>query len=121
MWISLASYCLVYNNQLETEGLAAARQAVVLAPEDPTALDLLGQILVELGDNYSADRFFWRAIQSNPGYAPVYLHRGVMYLNIGDREKAYEALHRVLDLAADQLEGQQAQRLLGKYNLTAQP
>jgi FimV-like protein len=44
-----------------------------------------------------------------------------MYLNIGDREKAYEALHRVLDLAADQLEGQQAQRLLGKYNLTAQP
>jgi tetratricopeptide (TPR) repeat protein len=81
----------------------------------------LGQILVELGDYYSADRFFWRAIQSNPDYAPVYLHRGVMYLDEGDRENAYQSLRRVLDLAAVQPEGQQAQRLLDKYFFTAQP
>jgi len=121
MWRSLASYCLVYNTQLDSQGLAAARKAVALAPEDPVGLDLLGQILVELGDYYSADRFFWRAIQSNPDYAPVYLHRGVMYLDEGDRERAYQSLRRVLDLAAVKPEGQQAQRLLDKFFFTAQP
>jgi tetratricopeptide (TPR) repeat protein len=115
LWRALASFCLVYNDQLDSLGLPAARKAVVLAPNDAQSLDLLGQILVEQGDYYSADRFFWRALQNNPDNGAIYLHRGVMYLDQGDTEMAYQSLHRAVDLAGTQPEGQQAQRLLAKY------
>ena len=115
LWRALASFCLVYNDQLAGVGLPAAREAVVLAPDDAESLDLLGEILVEMGDYYSADRFFWRALQNDPNNGAIYLHRGVMYLDLGDNAMAYQSLRRAVDLAGGKPEGQQAQRLLSRF------
>lgn len=115
LWRALANYCLAYNTQIDTIGLPAARQAVVLAPDDPTGLDLLGQAMVKMGDYSSADRFFFRAIQNNPDFSLAYLHQGMMYLDQGLNDKAYQALRRVVTLVPNQPEGQQAQRLLARF------
>ncbi len=115
LWRALANYCLVFNTQIDTIGLPAARQAVVLAPNDPAGLDLLGQAMVKLGDYSSAERFFFRAVQNNPAFSLAYLHQGMMYLDQGLNDKAYLSLRHVVELAADQPEGQQAQRLLARF------
>lgn len=111
-WRTAAEYALRYNVDVRELVLPAARQAVLLAPEDPAALDTLGQVFFRLGDPLSARRFFLRALQQDSGYAPAYLHMALYELVAGDPRRAGERLELVLQLAPGSPAADQAERLL---------
>ncbi len=111
----LAAFSLEHNYQLTQTGLPAARRALLLSPNDPASLDTLGQVLLELGDIAGAKRFFERALLQQADYAPALLHLGLIYLDEGNREAAYEMLQKALALAPGSSTADQAQRLLDNY------
>ena len=112
IWRSAAEFAVRYNIDVRELALPAARQAVLLAPDDPAALDTLGQVFFKLGDPLSARRFFLRTLQNDPGYAPGHLHLGLVLLYDGDITAARERFQLVQRLAPDSPAGQQAARLL---------
>jgi tetratricopeptide (TPR) repeat protein len=111
----LAAFSLAHNYQVSQVGLPAARKALLLSPNDPASLDMLGQVLLELGDSTSAKRFLERAVLQQPRYAPAHLHLGLIYVIEGNRQAAYEKFNHVLSLAPGTTAADQAQRLLDNY------
>jgi tetratricopeptide (TPR) repeat protein len=115
-WRELASFCVNFEVQVSEVGLPAARQAVALAGDDASNLDVLGQALAGVQDLESAQRFYQRAIQQDSQYAPAYLHLGLVYLTQGEQEQAVELLKEAVRLAPAQPAGEQAQRILERYS-----
>jgi len=111
----LAAFSLAHNYQVSQVGLPAARRALLLSPNDPASQDMLGQVLLELGDSASAKRFFEQAILLQPEYAPALLHLGLIYITEENRTAAYEKFTQVLSLAPGTTAADQAQRLLDNY------
>jgi tetratricopeptide (TPR) repeat protein len=95
----LANFSIRYGVRLRELALPAARQAVLLRPDDPASLDLMGHIYLLLDDPISARRFLLRALQADSGFPPARLHLGFLYLMEGDRQAAREELHLALSLA----------------------
>jgi len=114
-WKTLASFSIQNNFEIRETGLAAARQAVLLDPQDPDGLDLLGLVYFGLEDDTSAERFFLRALDIDPNHAGAHLHIGSYYLQEGKQEAAYQHLRLASNLQPEQVAGQQAQRLLNRY------
>jgi tetratricopeptide (TPR) repeat protein len=115
-WIILAQFSLAKNMDIRGIALPAARQAVILSPNEPVALDLLGWTMVSLEDLQEGERFTLRALQENPDYAPANLHLAQIYLQIGKSAQAYPYLRKALDLSTEQPEVQQmALRLMRQY------
>jgi tetratricopeptide (TPR) repeat protein len=115
-WRALASFSI--DNQVEVRevGLPAARQAIILNPEDVTSLDVMGQVFTLLNDSISAERFLYRALQQDPGYAPARLHLGFIYLIGGNNTQAREQLSLAHSLAKPGTSTSvQASRLLQTY------
>jgi tetratricopeptide (TPR) repeat protein len=111
-WRTAAEYALRYNVDVRELVLPAARQAVLLAPRDPAALDTLGQVYFRMGDPLTARRFFRRALEQDAGYAPAHLHMALYELVAGDPGAARERLELVLELAPGSPAAEQAERLL---------
>ncbi len=115
-WRALALFCLRYNMDMQGVGIAAARQAVYLAPNQAAALDVMGQSLMALDDLDDAERFLLRALEQDEKYSPALLHLGQLYLEKNDRELAYlyllQAAHHT---ETDAVSAGQAQRLLDQY------
>ena len=112
---ALVDFLLHHQMDLRESALPVARQAVLLAPNDPAALDLLGETLFLLGDYHTARRFVERALQIDTAYAPALMHLGVISIFQGESSKARQLLTQARDLAADQSTRVQAQRLLEYY------
>lgn len=112
-WRSLAAFSIRYEYQVRQVALPAARQAVLIDPQDPAALDLMGQAFTLLKDFHSAERFFRRALQADAGYAPARLHFGALYLLRGEAQPAITQLELARNLApAGSDIRQQAENLL---------
>jgi tetratricopeptide (TPR) repeat protein len=115
-WRALALFCLRYNMDIEGVGIAAARQAVLLAPNQAAALDVMGWSLMALEDLEDAERFLLRALEQDEKYSPALLHLGQLYLEKNEQELAYlyllQAAHHT---EADAVSAGQAQRLLDQY------
>lgn len=105
-------FSLEFNLQVEQIALPIVRQLLIENPQDPVDLDLMGQVLIKLGDLSSAERFLARALQADPGYAPAYLHLGLAYLLQGDGQSAREQLLLAQSLDPEGPTASQAQRLL---------
>ena len=103
-WEILAQFSIANELDLRTIGLPAARQAVLIAPRDPAALDTMGWTMYSLGDMQEAERFYLRALQANPDYATAHLHLSQVYLQTGQYQPAYQHLRKALDLSTDQPE-----------------
>jgi Flp pilus assembly protein TadD len=95
--------------------LPAARQAILLNPEDPIALDLMGQALFLLGDLHNAQRFFLRSLSIDPGSALPHLHLGMVYLQKNDPDLAQQQFQFAQQLSTDSAVLDQVERLLGYY------
>jgi len=111
----LALFAVEHAYQVRQIALPAARQAVILAPNDPQALDSMGQVLVALGDLANAERYFQRALQAQPDFAAAHLHLGLVYALQGDMAGSRRQWNRVIALAPDSLLAEQARRLLKNY------
>jgi tetratricopeptide (TPR) repeat protein len=111
----LIEFSLKYSFDLQNVALPAARQMVILAPGDSQTLDLMAQVLIQLGDLSNAERFVHNALQADPGYAPAHLSLGTIYMLRGDRDLARQELQQVLELAPGSRYAEQALRLLETY------
>ncbi|MEW6718444.1 MAG: tetratricopeptide repeat protein [Chloroflexota bacterium] len=114
-WCQLAEFSLQHEIQISEIAIPAARQAVLLQPDNPEALDLLGQAYFLLKDIHTAERFFQRALQSDAQYAPAHLHLGILNLYRGMKTEARNHLNLVLSLDPDSAAAEQARRLLHLY------
>ena len=106
-WRLLADFFIQYNIQLRDTGLPAARQAVLLNPEDPASLDVMGEVFIVLEDLFSAIRFLKQAIV---------LHLGFVYLLQGSDALAWKHLSLASALAEpDSPTAEQTQRMIDTY------
>jgi tetratricopeptide (TPR) repeat protein len=111
-WKALAKFSLTRNYQVEETGLAAARQLVLIDPQNPVYLDLLGTAYLALNDLDSAERFFLQALKFDPDEAAILIHLGQTSLYRGDKETAIEYLRRAAANASDERLREMAERLL---------
>jgi tetratricopeptide (TPR) repeat protein len=111
----LAGFCIRYEYRLSEVGLAAARQAVLLDPQGPDSLDVLGQALFILGDLANAERFYLRALEVQPKHTSAHLHLGLLYILQGESQRARQEWSLVISLAPGAPTAEQAQRLINNY------
>jgi tetratricopeptide (TPR) repeat protein len=78
VWIAQAEFYFGGDLEVMETGIPAARQAAILAPQDPQAIDLLGFGWFLMGDLPTAERLFWRALDQDPTYVPAFLHLGMV-------------------------------------------
>jgi Flp pilus assembly protein TadD len=114
-WIALARFYIENDYQVQASGIPAARQAVILAPTNDRALDILGLGWFKAGDFSTAERFFLRALEQNPDSADAHLHLGMCLLNEGRGAEARLELEAALRLDPSGPVGKQAGTLLAKF------
>ncbi len=115
-WQILANFYIEYETKLKEEGLAAARQAVILEPEDPASLDAMAQIYLLLESPHIARRFLERALAVDNDFAPAHLHLGLIHILDGDTLRAFQQFSMAKDLSAPGSQtAEQANRLLENY------
>lgn len=108
----IVRFALDYNYQVEQTALPIARRLLVDHPEDPASLDLMGRVLIYLGDLKSAQKFLFRALQIDPRYPPAHLHLGLTYLLQNDPTAAAGYLQNAQALDPNGPTASQARRLL---------
>ncbi len=113
-WRALATFCINYNYDLQATGLPAARQAVLLAFDDPLSLETLGRVYLRLGNLLLARRFAQQALQQDPGLVSAYLDLGTVAALQGDMTQAQRMFETVLTLAPNSPEAEQVRRLLSQ-------
>lgn len=113
--VQLINFSLKYGYQVRQVALPAARQAVIVSPHDPAALDLMAQVLIQLKDQASAQRYLDQALQSGPDYAQAHLHLGLVYLFQGINSQAYQEFQLARSLAPGDPVADLSQRLLNTY------
>jgi len=115
-WYALAKFSISRNYQVEESGLGAARQAVVLAPNNPVYLDLLGTGYMTLGDLDNAERSFLQALQLDPEQAAILIHLGQVSYSRGQKEDAFAYWRRASVSARSDRLKEMAERLLQENN-----
>ncbi|MDZ7843951.1 MAG: tetratricopeptide repeat protein [Anaerolineales bacterium] len=108
----LANFYLEYHYRVREAGLPAARKAVNLGDEDPENLLTLGRVLLELGDEANAQKFFYRALELQPRFALAHLHLGLYYLEQGEQDSAVYHLHQAVITADQPALSDQAEKIL---------
>ncbi len=113
-WITLAQFSLNHEIEIATLGLPAARNAVVLDPEDPAAWDFLGYAHTLLENPILAERTLWKAISLRPTRAATQFHLGLFHQMQGDTSRAYAAFEMAALLDPDGVIGQMAEGSLSR-------
>jgi Flp pilus assembly protein TadD len=114
-WRSLASFSILYNQDVSGAGIQAARKAVALDPGLAANLDIMAQVLIKTGDFSTAERFLQRALEEEPDNALVHLHYGILLLQKGSSPTARAYLETAAALDGDGPIARQANRLLEAY------
>lgn len=89
-----------------------ARRAVTLAPNQPTFRDTLGWVYRAQGRLGDAEKTLAAAAKMAPQSSEIHYHLGRVYLDLGDKQKARQALEHALSLSDDFQESAEARRLL---------
>jgi Flp pilus assembly protein TadD len=113
-WIALAAFYIENDFRVEENGIPAARQAVILAPTNDRALDILGLGWFKTGDFSTAERFFLRALEQNPDSAAAHLYLGLCLQEEGRIVEANAELEAALRLDPSGPIGKQAGEILAK-------
>jgi tetratricopeptide (TPR) repeat protein len=114
-WRALAAFSLNNSVDLATTGLPAALKVIKLAPDDWQSFDLAGQAEFLLEDYSAAEIYLKKAIQLDPTQAAPALHLGLVYLQTGERTRAWSYLNLARTFDPDSSYGWQAGRLLEQY------
>lgn len=100
-WRALAEFCGRYDIQLKDIGIPAAQRAVTLE-NDAANMDVLGWLL-SLDARYpEAERILLDALKVDPQNMSVYFHLGLLYMQTGDRARAFENFIHARDLGHPQ-------------------
>jgi len=114
-WRALATFSVNNNVDVEETGLPAAQKLIDIAPNDWKSYDLAGQAAFLMEDYIDAEIYLKKAVQMSPTQAAPALHLGMVYMQTGDRDKAYSYLTLARTLDPDGSYGWQAGRLLEQY------
>ncbi len=114
-WRSLAAFCAQYQVEVAATGLPAAQRLLALAPADWQSQDVMGQIMQAAGGQLSAESYYLRALELAPDQAAPYFHLGLLYLQMGEAQPAYDHLVKAQKLDPQGSYGWQAGRLLERY------
>jgi tetratricopeptide (TPR) repeat protein len=95
-WLLLALFSLDNGIEVQELGLPAARNAVVLQPDDPAALDALAHAHLILTNLPLAERLLWRSLSLDDMRAATQFHLGLLRLMQGDKARAAAALELAL-------------------------
>lgn len=115
-WSALAKFSIGRNYMVQESGLGAARQAVVLSPDNPVYLDLLGSAYMILGDLDNAERFFKQALERDAEQAAILIHLGQVSYSRGQKEAAFAYWRRASASASNDRLKEMAERLLQENN-----
>jgi Flp pilus assembly protein TadD len=108
----LAAFFIENDLRVAESGIPAARQALLLAPNDDRALDLIGVGWFKVGDFPEAERMLRRAIGMNPNSAAAHLHLGMCLLEEGLAEEAKSEMEQAARLDPQGAVGAMAGELL---------
>ena len=111
-WKLLAQFSLTNEIEVPTLGLPAARNAVVLNPNDAASLDALGSAHFLIGNFHHSERLLWRAINLAPQRAVIQYHLGLLHYAQGEDQKARAAFSIAILLDPGGPIGQLADRIL---------
>lgn len=111
----LAQFAMDNQIQVRELALPAARKALLLNPQDANSLDVMAQVMLMLLDYPSAERFSMQSIQSDPTFAPGYLHLGTALLYQGRLEMAHQWLTTARSIQPGSWVADHANRLLDYY------
>ncbi len=109
---ALIAFNIRYGFDLRETALPLARHLAIANPRDPASLDVMGEVLLRLGDLSNAERFFRRALAQDPDFALAHLHLGDLYRLQGKPQQAYDHYQRVLELNASEAVRSRAQEAL---------
>lgn len=108
-WRLLATFCAQNEVNIKDVGVPAAQKAVVLSEDDPTALDLLGWLLLLDARYDDAENILARALDLDSKNASAHLHMALLYLQKEQRASAYDHLVLARDLGSVDAEALLAQ------------
>jgi tetratricopeptide (TPR) repeat protein len=109
---ALVRFYADHTYQVTDRGLAAARAAADLAPEDPQIRDMLGWMHFLAGDPAKARLHLESALGLDPELASAHYHMGVLRNALGEEEAARFAFLRAIDLDTEGVYRRQAQKFL---------
>lgn len=98
-WKELASFCLDYSFLVESEGIDAARQAMIIDNEDPEAYDIMGLIYLKMNNYANSERFLLEANKRAPYDSKILLHLGQLYYLKNEKNLAYFYLTNAIEYA----------------------
>jgi tetratricopeptide (TPR) repeat protein len=111
-WRQLAAFCVIHNYSVETSGYEAARKALLLYPDSPSLLDLMGSVYMIMGELDNAEHFYQQALEKAPNQAEILYHLGQLYLEKDELEKALDYLQQAAIFATDNRIRENANRLI---------
>lgn len=100
-WLLLAGFCNSNQYELRSIGLPAARNALALQTDNPSAMDALGYGHYLLEDLIMAERLLHRALDADPMDPRTQYHFALLNISKQEFETARSALRMTLQLAAD--------------------
>jgi Flp pilus assembly protein TadD len=114
-WRLLAVFCAENGTCVEDVGLPAAKKAVELTPDDPSALDALGWSYLSSGRYANAEQILLDVTKRFPDHLPAHIHLAMVYLAQGNRAAAFDTLNHVRSVDPDGESGKLADALLKQY------
>lgn len=114
-WRALANFTVDYNYSVKDIGFPAALQARALAPGDLQNSITMGRVYFALGDLDAAQETWENVLQTSPETPAVYLYLGVLFLQQGNSESAYEHFVQAVNYDPGGPYGAQAGRMLDQY------
>lgn len=111
----LARFCLTYSIEVRETGLPTAREGAALEPGNPRWPDLMGRILLALGDTDLAERSFRQALTLDPANFSAGLHLAQLFLDRGDFDQAYPLVKGAAEQEFDPGSREIAIRLLKRF------
>ena len=115
-WKELANFCLDYSFLIESEGIEAARQAMLMNNEDPDTYDIMGLIYLKMNNYVNAERFFIEANKLSPYSSKTLLHLGQLYYLKNEKNLAFFYLTNAVDYAQNEVIKNMALKLLEEIN-----
>jgi len=109
---ALVHFYADHTFRVSDRGLAAARAAAELAPDDPQVRDMLGWMYFLAGDPAQARLHLEGALRLDPELASAHYHLGILHDALGEEEAAKFALLRAIDLDTGGFYRGQAQKTL---------
>jgi tetratricopeptide (TPR) repeat protein len=115
LWLNLARFCIQYNIYIQEVGLPSAREALALAPNDPEAMMVMGQVLMLTGDADNSVLFLQRAYSADPHDPAITYFLAGALLSTDQMQDSFGYYIETITLAGESSYGLAARQMLEQF------